>query len=819
MEVVSFPEIRDELINNMRRKMLIPVIGSGFTKNCRAHRGTVPSGKDYCEYMISQIVKEENLIPEEIEKLKTDSFSTISGIYHEIVSVDKQKKYLQDHFTSVSIEESKKVFLSLAWPYIYTLNIDDGIEQNSSYKQVVYSNRPVDSRIFDTASCVIKLHGDIAEMLTYQDSQSGIFSQEQYVNSLRQNTSLLNRLNHDSIFQNLIFIGCSLDDEIDLLAYSGNSGNQKNITAKYICVVGEPTTLERFKYKKYGITHCIKFSSYDEIYTSIYNVGLEAKKISVDDLEQYKSFSIKHLTADYDANKPYLLFGKSLINKEHVITLPYFFISRESSEKIIGNMKNYPVQFLVGSGCSGKSYVLADIASKIKNRDVFFFQTKDRLTECAFQQLSQKKNCVIIADNTALESSQIEYYLRNSENLGENGVNVIIAADKNNRDLNGILKLYELQGIIKLSDFPRVMLNNTLSKMETEQINPLLTAIDVGIFDSGKTLIDNIIDLSKNLAQKSKYHNTIPQLHSVRELAALISLATERKIYSSRAANLELYEELSLQRKVTAPLIDSESTWSFEKDFTDNSPIKYVVNAEYWLCYQLEKFANTKSNYTLIVDAYKYIVARIIAQEGSPSLLYGNKDATYKDYILFDNINRIFCSNQSSGREGLSLIREIYEGLNELLSVDPNYMHQRAKCFIKSAYFEKNSNEKIKYLDRAYRDANVALQVFEHRYRECGNDKILISIAHIIYTQALAQCHKCNINGYVDIDNNTKAIYTLHKALSSPYNSYDFAKKDSFNYNNVIAKIVYETMANKDLIKSDAYRYLGDLFKFISKKS
>lgn len=194
-----------------------------------------------------------------------------------------------------------------------------------------------------------------------------------------------------------------------------------------------------------------------------------------------------------------------------------------------------------------------------------------------------------------------------------------------------------------------------------------------------------------------------------------------------------------------------------------------------------------------------------------------NKNNSYREYILFDNINRIFCSRSSSGTHGLALIREIYEGLNELLSADPNYMHQRAKCYIKSAYFEKELNKKMNYFNKAYRDANVAFQVFDSRYKECSNEKLLISIAHVAYTKALILCHKCAINNYIDIDENTSAICMLHDALISPYNSYDFAKKDSFNYNNVIDKIICETIASKTLVLPNAYSNLEDLFAIISK--
>ena len=80
--------------------------------------------------------------------------------------------------------------------------------------------------------------------------------------------------------------------------------------------------LEQFKYEKYGITHCIVFNSYNEIYECLYEAGQEAEKISVNDLDEYKHFSIIQLADDYESNKPYLFFGKSLISKDHAISIP-----------------------------------------------------------------------------------------------------------------------------------------------------------------------------------------------------------------------------------------------------------------------------------------------------------------------------------------------------------------------------------------------------------------------------------------------------------------------------------------------------------------
>lgn len=72
------------------------------------------------------------------------------------------------------------------------------------------------------------------------------------------------------------------------------------------------------------------------------------------------------------------------------------------------------------------------------------------------------------------------------------------------------------------------------------------------------------------------------------------------------------------------------------------------------------------------------------------------------------------------------------------------------------------------------------------------------------------------MHNYEQIDENTSAVQMLHNALRSPYNTYAFAKSDSLNYRNVIAKIVYETIANQNLVSPDAHTDLENLFRMLS---
>ncbi len=279
MKIVKFRDVKTEIIQNFRRKSLIPCIGSGFSYQCKAHNGKVPSGKTYKEYMIEQLFALKIIPENEKDSLANESFSEVSDIYHKTVPLNSRKKYLTDNFTQVQLPQVKTQFLSLPWPYIYSLNIDDAVENNGSYN-VVYSNRPVDDNIFETCQCVIKLHGDASEIVSYTDSVSEIFSNKQYTESISSNHQLLNRLYHDSEINNLIFIGCSLDDELDLSIYLKSSEEYSN--SRYYITCKEPSFVQKNKLENYGITHCVLFDDYDDIYQKLYEAGMEAQKLAAD---------------------------------------------------------------------------------------------------------------------------------------------------------------------------------------------------------------------------------------------------------------------------------------------------------------------------------------------------------------------------------------------------------------------------------------------------------------------------------------------------------------------------------------------------------
>lgn len=782
IQCVSYDEVSNEIIQMMRRKTIIPVIGSGFTRDCIARSGKVPSGEDYYNYMIAQIV-DQNPDEMKVKELNNESFSSISSIYHKMVQAEKQQSYLLNKFTNVKLENVKKNFLKIDWPYIYTLNIDDAIENNSEFKTVLYANRDIRNSIFEQEKCVIKLHGDIKDILKYEDSNCEIFDQKQYVVSIKKNVSLLKKLTHDYEYLNLLYIGCSLSDEIDLL-FSTSMANDNN-NNRYYCSTQIPTLLQKTKLEAFGITHCIVFESYDDIYEKMTDAFHQSLCITPDELEQFSTYEFKTLGTGFELNCPYLFQGKSILNNSKIAIYPSFFVSRSVTDKIVENINSKGTQIVVGRGCSGKTYVSYDIIRRVRDREVYAFRSKDRINNETLTLLLNKENCLTIFDSKVLSIKQIEEIILTTSERVVKSNSIIIIENKSNRDLSGLLVLMKMNEHLEDDEIPQLEISNRFSKPKTDEINNYLVTSSLGVFSENKSIADNIINASNLLIQKNKFSQISPLTDNVRQVSSLIVLATLGKVYASDAINLDLVEEFEMQCKKAMPLIEKESTWVFEMSAANNSPLKYVVNAEYWLFNQLDILAKSRKGREKIIEAYRYIIGKLIDINGKPDLMKGEKYAPYKDYILFDNIFQIFRS------QGTKIIRDIYQSLNDILATDPNYLHQRAKCYIRSAYKSTEEKDKEKWLEMAYRDASISNSSFEKRYESHENEKIMISAAHSLYTAALALCHIAKLRNYRDISINANAVKCLYKAISSPFNSIEFVNNDAtYNYNNVVGDLV-----------------------------
>ena len=140
--------------------------------------------------------------------------------------------------------------------------------------------------------CIFKVHGDVVDYCKYTDSICYIFDSKEYAQSIKRNLYILNKLNHDFTYNNLIFIGCSLTDELDLLSLSTFDENS-SMTSRYFVSDTKPDKFREIDLEEYGITHIILVDNYLDFYHSFYEIFLESEKLQYDELSNFKKGMIK----------------------------------------------------------------------------------------------------------------------------------------------------------------------------------------------------------------------------------------------------------------------------------------------------------------------------------------------------------------------------------------------------------------------------------------------------------------------------------------------------------------------------------------------
>ncbi|MBT9652336.1 hypothetical protein GPK60_04530 [Ruminococcus sp. MCC718] len=71
---IKYSEVKNEIQQHLKKGMLIPVLGSGFTRECTSRAGKVPSGDDYKQYMINEIIKVRGYDISKKQNIQTNSF-------------------------------------------------------------------------------------------------------------------------------------------------------------------------------------------------------------------------------------------------------------------------------------------------------------------------------------------------------------------------------------------------------------------------------------------------------------------------------------------------------------------------------------------------------------------------------------------------------------------------------------------------------------------------------------------------------------------------------------------------------------------------
>ena len=791
VNILSPEDVKEKLISFFKNNSIVPIVGSGFSCGLKAYDGIVPDGYNYKKHMVNEL-SAKNFSEKEKEEISSASFSIICDYYEddENVSSEIRRNYLKSNFYKVKMPQSdiRSLLFNIEWPYIYTLNIDDAIENSSSYRKIILPNKGINEEVFSDEKCVIKLHGDIGDIVTYKESGK-IFTSKEYAISIYTNAGILNKLRHDYKTQNVLFIGCSLDDEIDLKTLSAwpfDYQDKDTLSCTMAFIKGEPTKLQKSKLKIYGITDIVCFDSYESMYIFLDEAWNEAKKIQTTEIDMYNNIKINNISGgEIQKNQQYFLWNKMLYDvKRDTITYPYYFIKRKVAKKILANIDKNKVHLVYGPRVSGKSYLIADLYKTIRDREVYYFDGRSRITQNALENLMQKRNIVILFDVGTLERNQFEFILQDARHINKNCNNIIIMVNNNDSDTFGIVKWKLQKQIIDSSDIIQYKLKNKFEKdNEIQTINKLYPIVSLPPINDQRNMLDQLIFGEQILQKKGKYSNKKIKVETSKELALLILLAIKEKLYSLDIVNYGLDYEIAMGLKYYEPFIERIESNKYEKDASDLSGIKYVLSSPYWLRRELGNYARNEGNHHRIGEAYKYIIKKVIEFSGHNEY---KRRRECRNLILFDKMNDIFLDEYHGN---LKLIVYVYTELQELLANDFHFLHQKAKCFLNYSYYvsERDPRKSLDYLKDALELSTISKTMIENLYETTSNERLQISLAHTQYTRATIMCGICVSNNYIDVEDTIDAIEI---AMLSPYNGeeyqHDRAKRTSYSIHNFL---------------------------------
>lgn len=441
-------------IEKILKGNVILLTGAGFSIGATIKGKPMLSSDDLIEKILIEILEENT---DDMKRIKTrKNFQQICQLAINKITETEFNNFLERNFRNTTPSEFHNLYTEIEWKEIYTLNIDDLIENlyERKFKDLGIEVQPYNTvkqpqaYVGEKILKYYKLHGDVRNK-----SEGFIFSSNQYISKLTQKnrtynfTQFAERLYHDTF----CFIGTSLS-EVDLEVYVEEYGKgigsqlpqekiyyinktiypedkleleRKNI----ICIEETAETFIKkiieFSEKNHNKETGLRVKKRLDLSTRITNLGFKTEK----DLNLL--FDRKTI----DTHKPiqfYLGFEAKwldILSKSDAIL--------KNTEKLMDDINSnftFNLFLLLGKSGNGKTTSLKRIVYDYStNNDylVLNYDDKTQLTQEASKKLAQElnklsKKVIIVFDNASWAFS---FIMKLYENLQENiSISVIISS-------------------------------------------------------------------------------------------------------------------------------------------------------------------------------------------------------------------------------------------------------------------------------------------------------------------------------------------------------------------------------------------------------
>ncbi|HUE90788.1 AVAST type 5 anti-phage protein Avs5 [Pseudomonas sp.] len=688
---------------------LLPFFGSGFTKGLRSKSSRVPDAKQLTQ-KITEIASSNCLDQSEAKEILkiTDLKKAFNLLFNsDYIKPSQARTYLSNVFSSVSVSDGEKSkLLKLDWPHIFTFNIDDAIESTTNSYKKLLPNREVAKEYIASNKCLFKVHGDVDDLCAYTN-QNTIFTWSQYTRSINENKSMLSFIQQQAESATFLFIGCSLDTEIDLLSLAQETPFSKSILLKR----GKLNFEEKLALKDYGIEQVIYFDNYEEmapwLVSTLKDVQITApyRELSIDD----SPLLFKQAIEVISNGGP---LSKSQLNSRSAIS-PSTFPTRTVVDDIARNIRSNEILLIVGRRFSGKTTLIFQVLLNTLDYGISYLASTDNFSPEVIDLLNNRKNHIFAFDSNYLNAQALDSIT--SAKIDPSN-RLIICTGYGDADLIR-MKLEN-----KKTKYHEVDIKNKLVRKEAESFNEALSSLGLPKYTNNDTLLNFSYKYFREYESQLTTSKLFKKTYNDNEFKVLVLIVALGK------ADCHQVKTVCKNFDIASFITENDRLLEIISSKGSSGSDVIVCNSTSWLLREVQAYFKRPQ------------IAKIIAEIIS-SLSNDGYKGTAENLISFDKLNEI----SGGGTSFHEFVRETYKLVHSNFKDDTHYWIQRAKCELISGSTEEDFENGMQWASKVrveteslknktyYSSTLVKAQLHARAYAINGKTSELLSFLDSMY--------------------------------------------------------------------------------------